>query len=776
MLVLVLAVVSGAIALRLRQPLILAFIVSGILVGPSGFNIVTTTDQFALLAQLGIALLLFVVGLKLDLTQMRSIGSVALATGFGQVAFTLVFGYPLARLLGFEPVAAIYIAAALTFSSTIIIVKLLSDKGETESLHGRVAIGLGIVQSIIVILLMIALSAFVGNDDRIELQVIMLIGRGVLLIAGLFFISTYVLPRLLDKLSRNAEVLVLFAITWAVGIAALSEIMGLSKEVGAFLAGVSLASTAFREVIGARLVSMRDFLLLFFFIDLGLRIDLFALGSDSWKAIPLSALVLIGNPFSVILVMWVMGYKRRTSFLAGLTVAQISEFSLILVALGLRLGHITADTVGMMALVAMITFTVCTYMIIYSHQLYEMLSNPLRIFERKTALREQFMDGGRVYGPQAEVIMFGCGRYGSSIAGSLIENGRHVLGVDFDPQAVKAWNERGWSARFGDAEDPEYPASLPLSEAKWVISTVPDRNVSVCLIDAVQNHGYKECIAVSARDSEDLAPLKDAGADLIFLPFSDSAAYAVETLARADEQTRRRRMDKQIAGLSNHYIVCGYGRMGQQIVKDFQHDEVPHVVVESNTVQIPRLVEDNVPFVEGNASEDKVLTAAGIKRAKGLIAVTATDEENVFIVLTARGINPDLYIVARSILEENEDKLKRAGANVVMSPYTLGGHRIAAAVLKPRAMDFLDLLVHSNHLDMEIGDLTVKAASPFAGKSLEESGIREASGVLILAIKRKAGETIPNPDSRSVVEVGDELVVMGTSAQLDAAENLTSRE
>lgn len=235
-------------------------------------------------------------------------------------------------------------------------------------------------------------------------------------------------------------------------------------------------------------------------------------------------------------------------------------------------------------------------------------------------------------------------------------------------------------------------------------------------------------------------------------------------------------MDKQIAGLSDHYIVCGYGRMGQQIIKDFQHDGVPHAVVESNAVQIPRLVEDNVPFLEGNASEDKVLIAAGIKRAKGLIAVTATDEENVFIVLTARGLNPDLYIVARSILEENEDKLKRAGANVVMSPYTLGGHRIAAAVLKPRAMDFLDLLVHSNHLDMEIGDLAVKAASPFAGKSLQESGIRETSGVIILAIKRPGGEITPNPDPKSIVEVGDELVVMGTSAQLDAAENLTSRE
>ena len=235
-------------------------------------------------------------------------------------------------------------------------------------------------------------------------------------------------------------------------------------------------------------------------------------------------------------------------------------------------------------------------------------------------------------------------------------------------------------------------------------------------------------------------------------------------------------MEKTVAELSDHYMVCGYGRMGQQIVKDFQRYNVPHVVVESNPVQLPKLIEGSVPHVEGNASEDKVLITAGIKRAKGLIAVAATDEENVFIVLTARGINPNLFIVARSIMEENEDKLKRAGADRVMSPYIIGGHRMAAAVLKPRAMDFLDLIVHTDHLDLEIGDVSVSSKSPFLGKTIKDSGIRKKSGVLILAVRRGEGEITPNPEPDFIIREGDELVVMGTSAQLDAAEHFASMQ
>lgn len=233
-------------------------------------------------------------------------------------------------------------------------------------------------------------------------------------------------------------------------------------------------------------------------------------------------------------------------------------------------------------------------------------------------------------------------------------------------------------------------------------------------------------------------------------------------------------MDKLIANLSDHYIVCGYGRMGQQIIKDFVRQNVPHVVIEDNPIQIPKLIEQEVPFVDGKATDDKILVKAGIGRAKGLISVAATDEENVFITLTARELNPKLVIVARSILEENQTKLLRAGATKVVSPYILGGRRLSAAILKPKVVDFLELAIHTENMDLEMREYFVSETSSIAGKSVRDSGIRQASGVIILAVRRSTGEMVANPDPELIIESGDEMIVMGKPAQLDAAEKLAN--
>lgn len=231
-------------------------------------------------------------------------------------------------------------------------------------------------------------------------------------------------------------------------------------------------------------------------------------------------------------------------------------------------------------------------------------------------------------------------------------------------------------------------------------------------------------------------------------------------------------MDDLISNLADHYIVCGYGRMGKQIVKDLRQTQLPHVVVEWNPEQVPSLVENQVLYIEGRATDDETLKRAGIDRAKGLIAVTATDEENVFIVLTARGMSKNLYIVARSIQEENEDKLRRAGANRVMSPYVLGGRRIAAAITKPRTMDFLDVVMHNESPELEFGDLLVEQGCNLAGKSLRETQVRSRFGITVLAIKREGEHIHANPDADFVVQPGDELIVMGSPDAISRAGEL----
>ncbi len=527
---LLLAAIIGAIGIRLRQPLIVAFIVVGILVGPSLLGWVSADDQVDLLAKLGIALLLFVVGLKLDLHIIRTMGPVALAAGLGQVLFTSFVGYFIAAALGMDPVTALYVAVALTFSSTIIIVKLLSDKREVDALHGRIAIGFLIVQDIVVVLVMIGLTALGEAEDATTLgrEALAVVAKGGMFIAVIGLLMRYALTPLLHQLARSPELLVLFAIAWAVALGATGAHLGFSKEVGAFLAGISLASTPYREVIGARLVSLRDFLLLFFFIDLGAGLDLSVIGAQVTPAVILSLFVLIGNPLIVMIILGVMGYRKRTGFLAGLTVAQISEFSLILGALGLSMGHIDRDTMGLITLVGLITISASTYMILYSHWLYEKLAPWLNLFERRRPWREAGKQ--EETGTGYDVLLFGLGRFGTGIARELHKRGYRVLGIDFDPDLLRRREKIGLDVRYGDAEDPEFLATLPLEGSRWVVSSLRESSINRTLLHGLHSLGYSGQIAATAHTPTEAEQLEQAGTDRVLIPYADAAAEAVDTL------------------------------------------------------------------------------------------------------------------------------------------------------------------------------------------------------------------------------------------------------
>jgi Kef-type K+ transport system membrane component KefB len=533
-LLLIITTVLGAIAVRLRQPVLIAYIAVGILLGPAGFSLVTAHDQIDLLAQIGITVLLFVVGLKLDLRHIRHIGPVALATGLGQLSFTIVFGFFIVLALGKGWLEALYIAVALTFSSTIIIVKLLSDKRELDSLHGRIAVGFLIVQDLAVVIAMMVMSGLGGMGEEgvsgmtLALTLLARLGGAALL---LYVLMRYVLPRIVDTLARSQELLMIFAIAWGTALAAAGEFAGFSKEAGAFIAGFSLASTAYREAISARLTSIRDFLLLFFFIDLGAKLDFSTLGDEITSSIVLSLFVLIGNPLIVMAIMGYMGYRKRTGFLAGLTVAQISEFSIIFVAMGISLGHIGDSALGLTTLVGLITIALSSYMILYSQRLYAWLAPWLGMFERRHPFRELAVEHTHADNARPDVAIFGLGRYGSRLAHSLLKQDIHVLGVDFDPEVVRAQQRQGLDARFGDGEAPDYVESLPLAGVPWVVSTLPDRASNHALLNALKEHHYSGQIAIVARDEADAASLRSLGRVEIILPFNQAADFAALDLA-----------------------------------------------------------------------------------------------------------------------------------------------------------------------------------------------------------------------------------------------------
>jgi hypothetical protein len=386
-----------------------------------------------------------------------------------------------------------------------------------------------IVQDIVVVLVMITLSAFgegATADNGILESASGVVLRAGILLGSLAVFTRLFLPRIIHQLARSQELLILFSIAWAIFLAAMGDMAGLSKEVGAFLAGVSLASTPYREAIGGRLVSLRDFLLFFFFIHLGATLDLGLIGAQIGSAIVLSLFVLIGNPLIVMIIMGRMGYRKRTGFLAGLTVAQISEFSLILGALGLSLGHIAPETMGLITLVGLITIGLSTYMILYSHPLYERLSPHLDIFERQNPHREQEQDVGHV----ADVIIFGLGRYGNNIAMRLRERGMRVLGVDFDPRTVFEWRKMGFDVHYGDAEDPEFHTALPLSQARWVVCTMPGRETNITLLQGLRQYGYRGKIVLTAHRDADREAFLNAGADEVLMPFAHAADEAVDIM------------------------------------------------------------------------------------------------------------------------------------------------------------------------------------------------------------------------------------------------------
>ena len=533
--ILTLAAFIGIAGQKLRQPLIIMFLITGILAGPSFLGLIQSYNQIELLAHIGIALLLFIVGLKLDLHLIRSTGPVALATGLGQIIFTSLIGFVIAVLMGMSYLSAAYVAVALTFSSTIIIVKLLSDKKEIDSLHGQIAIGFLIVQDIAAILALIALTTFGSSSTKGEsafISTIIIFSKGFGLLAVVALLMKYLLPWLTRRLAYSLELLTLFAIAWAVFLGAGSELLGFSKEVGAFLAGVSLASTDFRDSIGARLTGLRDFLLLFFFIDLGARLDWSTVGSQLEASVVFSLFVLIGNPLIVLVIMGFMGYRRRTSFLAGLTVAQISEFSLIVAALGLSIGHINNEIAGLITLVGIVTIFMSTYMILYSGPIYNVLSGYLKIFERKNPYREEAIDTVKETS-DVDVIMVGLGNYGSALAEYLLRRNKTILCVDFDPSVLNRCCKLGLYVLYGDMADPEIHEHLPLNKANWVISTVRSKDLNMTLINNLKKDAYGGKVALTASNEEEAREYEKAGAHLIFRPFVDATEQAADALTYA---------------------------------------------------------------------------------------------------------------------------------------------------------------------------------------------------------------------------------------------------
>ncbi len=291
---------------------------------------------------------------------------------------------------------------------------------------------------------------------------------------------------------------------------------------------------------------------------------------------------------------------------------------------------------------------------------------------------------------------------------------------------------------------------------------------------------YMTIITITTTGFKEVHPLNNAGKVftlvIIFMGIG-SIAYtsgrAVQVIFES-QIFRRRRMSKKVEEMENHYIVCGYGRMGKYICDELAASKTPFLVIENNPSKIERLIELGYVFVNGNSTSDDILIKGGVKKAKGLVAVLSNDAENVFATLSAKVLNPQIFVVARAVEEETESKLKKAGANRVVKPYEIGGLRMAALLLRPGVTEFIDIVAREKSIDLNIEEVTINSSAVLAGKTLAESPIRKDLNIIIVSIQKADGKFIYNPTSSTKLEERDKLIALGEEFNLKKLQTLCS--
>jgi len=516
--IIVFATIIASVMRILKQPLIIGYIITGILISIFFFNLIESKEILSVFSQIGVAFLLFIVGLNLNPKVIKEVGKVSLITGIGQVIFTSIIGFAIAKLFGFNLITAIYIAIALTFSSTIIIMKLLSDKGDLDKLYGKISIGFLLVQDLIAVLILVIISSFSQNNEGL-ISVLFILLKGIFIVILLALISMYVLPRLGFFFAKSQELLFLFSIAWGLGLATLFYIIGLSLEIGALVAGVTLSLSPYNYEISSKMRSLRDFFIILFFILLGSQLVFRDVHTFLIPIIVFSLFILIGNPLIVMIIIGILGYSKKVGLQSGFTVAQISEFSLILIALGVSLNHISNEILSMITVIGLVTIMGSTYLVLHADNVYGHLEKYLSVFERKIVKKEKKLK-------KYDLILLGYNRIGYDFANSFKKLNKNFLIVDYDPEVIKSLVKEGIDCKYGDAEDVEFLQQLNLRNLKMAVSTIPAINTNLLMINTIRKVNKKAIILCVSHHIDEAYTLYAKGASYVIMPHFLGGKYA----------------------------------------------------------------------------------------------------------------------------------------------------------------------------------------------------------------------------------------------------------
>lgn len=510
---LVIALAAGiSMIMRLiRQPLIIGHILTGIIVGPSVLHLVKSPETIEIFASIGIALLLFIIGLGLNPKVIKEVGKVSAITGVIQVLFIAGVGGLAGIVLGFGKTESVFFGLALAFSSTIIILKLLSDKKEQSRLYGKVVIGLLLIQDIIAVLSLLLVTSK-SNGGFSPSQLGILLAKGTLITIPVVFIGNIVLPKMHKLIAGSPEFLFLFALGWGFGIAALFEQAGFSLEIGALLAGVSLASLPYAQEISARLRPLRDFFIVVFFITLGTQLTFGHIALLLPAIIMGSFIVIILKPIIVLAIMGLLGYTKRTSFKAAISTAQVSEFSLVLLLLGNSQGMVSQNLVVIITIIALISIACSAYLIIYSDSLYKLADKYFTLFERRKTHFEQ--DGRHRY----DLVLFGYRKGGHEFLKTFQSLGKPFVVVDYDPEVIDMLEHLKVNFLYGDAGDIELLDEIGLERSKLVVSTITDYSTTSVLLPLILSRNPGLVVICHAESKQQADQLYDLGASYVMMP------------------------------------------------------------------------------------------------------------------------------------------------------------------------------------------------------------------------------------------------------------------
>ncbi len=505
-----------------KQPLIIGYLISWVIIGPFVLGLLTPGEETSfieLFSQLGIALLLFMVGLGLNPRVIKEHGKTAVGVGFLQIVGSVLLGFIVAQFLGYDLITSGYISLALAFSSTIVIVKLLSDREENDTLYGKLSIGILIVQDIVVMILLMTISLVNQNSGGGD-GTMLLWGIALLGIVGVF--AHYILPSLVRRLADVQEYLLLIGMGRCLLLGSLFWAVGFSFEIGCLLAWMSFAVSPYRIEIANKLKSLRDFFLILFFLHIGMQLTFTNFQEHFLTIIGFSLVVIFGKPLLVYWAAKFYGFTNQTSLKAGMSIGQISEFSFLLIAMGISSWHITdAWLLSTVMFVGLITIILSSYATIHNNIIHHRWRNIVGDEHAHRDEEEEVIS----HDEKVDVMLFGYGRMGASIAQVLEKHNLSYIVVDHNPNLIAPLALKQIPFVFADAINSEMYTTFMKQGVKMVISTIKDFDDDREIVNMSKSINADINVFVVSNDIDDAVKLYDAGADYVIMPNHISAHH-----------------------------------------------------------------------------------------------------------------------------------------------------------------------------------------------------------------------------------------------------------